>query len=329
MNRIDDLARPRLPRLVPSTTGSGFKAASLNYHDVAVANRSYPRTDFSMVPVADGAGEVVAIGQEVRWLSVGDRVAIHPKPLGLAGAGETATSHPIRGVSLPGILQGLLLVDANTVVRVPDHLSWTEAAALPILSTTAHNGLRSIAAGPGDTVLLLGTGGVSLTALRLAKARGTGVIITSSSDEKLEKALRMGADEAINYHSDERWDQTARHLTDGAGVDLVIDTGGADTIARSVAATRYGGTVYAIGFLGGAVASWELLPIISNALRILGNNTGSVADFSEAATMLAEHQLPIEIAATFDLLTARDAYRAQAAGAAAGALGKIVIELDR
>jgi NADPH:quinone reductase-like Zn-dependent oxidoreductase len=148
------------------------RAASLNFLDLMVARGDYPGIGYPLVPLADAAGEITDIGPGVTGFSVGDRFALHTKPLWIAGPGTAAIAQPTRGVTLPGALQEEQLVDANSVVRSPDHLSWEEIAALPIVETTANNALRSIAAGPGDTVLLLGTGGVSITALRLAKARG-------------------------------------------------------------------------------------------------------------------------------------------------------------
>lgn len=300
------------------------RAASLNFLDLMVARGDYPGIDYPLIPIADAAGEITEIGPEVTGLSIGDRVALHAKPLWIAGPGTAATAQPTRGVTLPGALQEEQLVDAHSVVRAPDHLSWEEIAALPIVATTANNALRSIAAGPGDTVLLLGTGGVSITAVRLAKARGARVIITSSSDEKLARAKAIGADEGINYRTNPDWHLKALELTNGRGVDLVIETGGAETIGQSIAATRYGGTVFTIGFLSGATAKLELFSIVGNAVKVIGSNTGSVDDLTHAARAIAAHRLPMEIAQTFALHDLADAYRALETGP----FGKIAVRLD-
>ena len=300
------------------------RAASLNFLVRRVARGDYPGIAYPLIPIADAAGEIVALGPDVTGLRIGDRVALHAKPLWIAGPGTAETAQPTRGVTLPGALQEEQLVAAQSVVRAPDHLSWEEIAALPIVATTANNALRSIAAGPGDTVLLLGTGGVSIAALRLAKARGARVIVTSSSDGKLGRAKALGADEGINYRTDADWHRKAIDLTGGRGVDLVIETGGAATIGKSIAATRYGGTVFTIGFLSGASATLELFPVVGNAVKVLGSNTGSVDDLSQAIRAIAAHHLPMEIAETFALRDLSHAYGALEKGP----FGKVAVRLD-
>jgi NADPH:quinone reductase-like Zn-dependent oxidoreductase len=258
-----------------------LRAASLNYVDLAVATGAFPAT-LPLIPVADGAGEVVEIGPGVTGLAAGDRVIPHFLPDWFAGPLPTSTSRRMRGITMPGSLADYTVVPAASLVPIPDHLSFTEAATLPIAATTAWRAVRTGAVRPGSTVLLLGTGGVSLFALQFAKASGARVIITSSSGEKLERAKALGADETINYASDPDWDLRVLELTGGVGADLVVETGGAKTFARSLNAAAAEGTVFVVGFLSGDELKTSLFPIILKMLRVIGSNTGSVADLREA-----------------------------------------------
>lgn len=300
-----------------------MKAATLNFIDIAVASGNYPGLSFPLVPVADGAGEVVAVGEEVETVSPGDRVAIHPKALWPAGRADARQARAMRGVNLPGALRELAAVGADTLVPVPDHLSWEQAASLPIAATTAWNALSAADIGPGSTVVLLGTGGVSIIALQLAKARGARVIITSSTDEKLARAKRLGADEVINYRETPDWDQSVIALTDGLGAELVLETAGAGTFARSMSAVRQGGTIFTVGFVSGNRLELDLMPIIVKAIRILGVNTGSAADLAEAMRAIAAHRLAPVIDEVYPLGEVRGAYETLAKGGAH--FGKLAI----
>jgi NADPH:quinone reductase-like Zn-dependent oxidoreductase len=302
-----------------------MKAATLNFIDIAVASGAYPGPSFPLVPVADGAGEVIAVGDEVETVRPGDRVAIHPKAFWPAGRATARQAHAMRGVNLPGALRELAAVAADTLVRVPDHLSWEQAASLPIAATTAWNALAAADIGPGSTVVLLGTGGVSIIALQLAKARGARVIITSSSDEKLAQAKLLGADELINYRKTPAWHQAVLAVTDGIGAELILETAGAGTFAQSMAAVRQGGTIFTIGFVSGNRLELDLMPIIVKAIRILGNNTGSAADLAEATRAIAAHRIAPVIDKVYALSELRDAYAALAQGGAH--FGKLAISV--
>lgn len=301
-----------------------MRAAGLNFLDVAVATGLYPGVQYPVIPLADGAGEIVAIGEDVDELALGDRVAIHPKPYWLDGPGTAKTTDPMRGVSLPGAARELAIVDAASVVRAPDHLTWEAIATLPITATTAWRGVEAGDLSPGSTVVLIGTGGVSMFALQFAKARGARVIILSSSDEKLERARALSADETINYRSSPDWDHTVRTLTGGVGADLVIETVGAETFDRSLASLRQNGTIFTIGFLGGATAKIDLLKIISRAIRVQGSTTGSVAHLARAVAAIEAHGIEPVIDRTFAVEDIADAY----AAAGQGAFGKIALTLD-
>jgi NADPH:quinone reductase-like Zn-dependent oxidoreductase len=251
-----------------------LRAASLNFIDLAVAIGAYPGVSYPIVPVADGAGEVLEVGEGVDQVRCGDRVTVHPKALWAAGQPTARRAEAMRGINQPGSLRELACVNADTLVRVPDFLSWEEAAALPIAATTAWGALNAARIGPGRTVLVLGTGGVSIFALQFAKARGARVILTSSSDAKLGRARMLGADEMINYRVEPEWGRRAFELADDQGVDLVVETGGAATFAQSLAAVRHGGVVFTLGFLGGTRAEFDLMPVIVKAVRVQGVNTG-------------------------------------------------------
>ncbi|WP_206952095.1 zinc-dependent alcohol dehydrogenase family protein [Trinickia acidisoli] len=264
-----------------------MRAASLNFIDLAVATGRYPVPGFPVIPVADGAGDVAEIGAGVTEFAVGDRVIPHSKPLWVGGPARAEVSAATRGVVLPGSLVEYVALPASALVSTPAHLSDEAAATLPIAATTAWRGLRSANVRPGSVVVLIGTGGVSVFALQLAKAAGATVVITSSSDEKLERARALGADHTINYRRIPAWDEAVLEITGGNGADLVIETGGTQTFGRSVNAAAVGGTVFVIGFVTGGTASADLMTIMTKALNVQGNNTGSVADLRDVARAIA------------------------------------------
>ena len=309
--RLADLDEPRPSR---GEALVRMKAASLNFIDVAVATGNYPGPAFPLVPVADGAGEVVEVGPEVDTLAPGDRVAIHPKALWAAGRGTAHNAHVMRGVTLPGALREYAVASADTLVKLPPHLTWEQGASLPVTATTAWNALPVADIGPGRTVAVLGTGGSSVFAIQLAKARGATVIVTSSSDEKLARAKQLGADHLLNYRAKPAWDHEVLAITDGTGVDLVLETAGAATFARSLNAVRHGGTVFTIGFLSGVKAEVDLLAIIVKSLRVLGNNTGSAADLADAAAAIAASRIEPVVDRVYGVGAVREAYEALAGG---------------
>ena len=291
-----------------------MRAATLNYADVAVATGAFPGATFPMVPVADGAGEVVALGEGVSGPAVGDRVVPHFMPGWQDGAMTARKVAAMRGITLPGSLADYVAVPAHSLVALPAHLDFVQGAALPIAATTAWNAVRSASVRPGSVVLLLGTGGVSIFALQFAKASGTTAILASSSDEKLERARQLGADHLVNYRATPAWDAEVRKLTDGRGVDLVVETVGQATIARSLNAAAMGGTVFTVGFLTGTAASIDLLTIITKGLRIVGNSTGSVADLAAATRAIAAHRIVPVIDRVFGIADTAAAYAELHAG---------------
>ncbi len=291
-----------------------LRAASLNFVDVAIATGNFPGASFPMIPVADGAGEIAALGDGVDGWKVGERVVPHFMPNWLGGAITPHNVAATRGISLPGSLAEYVAVPASSLVALPAHLDFVHGAALPIAATTAWNAVRSAQLRPGAVVLVLGTGGVSIFALQFAKAHGATVILASSSDDKLERARQLGADQLINYRATPAWDEEVLKLTGGRGADLVVETVGGATIARSLNAAAVGGTVFTVGFVTGTATTIDLLPIIVKALRIVGNNTGSVADLAEAARAIAAHRIVPVVDRVFDIEETAAAYTELAAG---------------
>lgn len=302
-----------------------MKAGSLNFADLAVASGHYPGAPYPNIPLSDGAGEVIAVGDEVWQVAVGDRVVSHIKPRWIAGRPSGELADPMRGATLPGSLVEVAELDAASVVKIPDHLSWEAAATLPIAAMTAWRTLEAAQVGPASTVVLLGSGGVSIFALQLAKIRGARVILTSSSDEKLARARALGADEVFNYRKDAAWDAFVLERTGGVGADLVIDPVGGESLQRSVAAVRHGGTVAAIGFLGGGSLAFDLLPVIFKEVRVQGSNGGSVADLAATVAAITAHRIEPVVDRTFELKELKQAYELMAKG---GHFGKIAIRFD-
>lgn len=291
-----------------------LRAATLNFVDVAIATGGFPGVGFPLVPVADGAGEVAAFGEGVSGLRLGDRVIPHFMPNWQGGVITPYKVAAMRGITLPGSLAEYVVVPADSVVPLPAHLDFVQGAALPIAATTAWNAIRSASVRPGSIVLLLGTGGISIFALQFAKACGATVIIASSSDEKLARAHELGADHLINYRATPAWDEAVLAFSDGHGADLVVETVGAATIARSLNAAAVGGTVFTVGFLTGTAASIDLLPVIVKALHVVGNNTGAVEDLADAARAIAAHRIVPVIDRLFGIDDTKSAYLELSAG---------------
>lgn len=268
------------------------RAASLNYRDLAVLSGTYlPDLPLPFVPASDACAEVVALGDDVTRFRVGDRVT----PLYTQGwhdglpTPEQRTRRTLGG-PLAGVLREYLVVPAEDAVLAPASLSDEEAATLPIAAVTAWSALIEGGIKAGDTVLTQGSGGVALFALQFAKVFGATVIATSSSDEKLARLRAMGADHAINYRSDRHWEQAARQVTGGRGVDIVVETGGA-TLPQSLAATAFGGTVAVIGFVAGYEATINIRQLIGPMVRVQGIAVGSRARFEAMNRAIALHHI--------------------------------------
>jgi NADPH:quinone reductase-like Zn-dependent oxidoreductase len=255
-----------------------IRASSLNSHDDMVVLGKIPCAD-GRVPMTDGAGEVISVGENVDEFKVGDNVVSTFWPYWLAGEMTPATRRDIPGDSIDGFAREHVCMPAHAFTKAPASYTHVEAATLPCAAVTAWRGL--VVCGQvklGDAVLILGTGGVSMFALQFAKAAGALVIATSSSDEKLEKLKRLGADAVINYKAVPNWGQKAKDLTDGRGVDHVIEVGGPGTLMQSIAACRTGGHIALIGVLTGVAGELVIPALFSNQIRTSGISIGSRAD---------------------------------------------------
>jgi len=291
-----------------------LRAAALNYIDLAIARNAFPGASFPLVPVADGAGEVVALGADVDAIALGDRIVPHFMPDWRSGPMAQRLTAAMRGISLPGSLSEYVAVPAASVVKLPAHLDFVQGAALPIAATTAWNAVRSASLHPGQVVVILGTGGVSLFALQFAKASGATVILASSSDEKLARGRALGADHLVNYAATPAWDDAVLEITGGRGADLVVETVGASNLPRSLRAAALGGTVFTVGFIGGALATIDMMQVITKALRIVGNSTGSVADLAAAVRAIEANRIVPAVERVFGLDETAQAYAELAAG---------------
>ncbi|HEV8238364.1 MAG TPA: NAD(P)-dependent alcohol dehydrogenase [Thermoanaerobaculia bacterium] len=267
-----------------------LRAASLNYRDLLMVEGRYnPKQPLPLVPCSDAVGEVIALGAGVRGFALGDRVCPIFAPRWLAGEPDRERLRTTLGGPLDGTLRQTMTIAAESVVRPPAHLSDDEAAALPCAAVTAWSALvEQGRLRAGETVLVLGTGGVALFALQIALLHGARVLVTSSSDAKLERVRAMGAWETINYSREKAWGKRVRELS-GDGVDHVVEVGGAGTLPESLRAVRMGGTVHLIGVLAGGEASLLLAPIFMQQVRVQGVLVGPKSSFEALDRALALH----------------------------------------
>jgi NADPH:quinone reductase-like Zn-dependent oxidoreductase len=315
-----DLARPE--------PGDGdvlirVRANSLNFRDFIVAHGEYPGgIKSNVIPLSDGAGDVVEVGQSVTRVKAGDRVTGCVFPDWVAGPLTQEIFQRSLGGPIDGMLAEYVVLPERAVIPFPGHLSYEEAATLPNAGVTAWHALvESGRIRAGQTVLLLGTGGVCLFALQFAKLHNATVIQTSSSDEKLERARAMGADHLINYEKTPDWDREVMKLTGGRGVDIVVEVGGAQTLERSLRAVRFGGVVALIGLVSG-FGQIDPLPLMQRSVRLIGINTGSVAMFMEMNRAISAASLHPVIARSYPFEHAIYAYHFQQA---AKHFGKTVV----
>ena len=329
---LDGLTQTNLPE--PDAPGPGevvvkIHAVSLNYRDLMIVMGHYgPSGEMphGLIPLSDGAGEVTAVGEGVSRVKVGDRVAGTFFQTWIDGHILSAYQKSALGGAIDGMMRESVLLSADGVVHLPDYLSYEEAASLPCAAVTAWNGLveqgHLIA---GETVLLLGTGGVSMFALQIAKMFGAQVIITSSSDDKLARAKALGADMTINYKTDPGWEKTVWSLTGKAGVDHVVEVGGPGTLEKSLQATRQGGSIAQIGVLADPAAKISPLPILSKSLHLNGIYVGSRAMFQRMLLAFTVNQVHPIIDRVFPFAEAKAAYAHLQSGAH---FGKIVITME-
>jgi NADPH:quinone reductase-like Zn-dependent oxidoreductase len=281
-----DIPRPGAYEVLVKMT-----AASLNFRDYMVVKGVYnPRMKLPMVPLSDGSGIVEEVGPGVTRVKKGERVAMAFMQSWVDGPPTPEKSKSALGGAINGVLREYGVFHEQGLVPVAKNLTDIEAASLPCAAVTAWHALFEHAPmAPGESVLLQGTGGVSLFALQFAHAAGFRTIVTSSSDEKIAKAKALGADETINYKRNPDWEKEARTLTDGLGVHHVIEVGGSDTMPRSLAAVRTHGIISMIGVLSGVQATVSPAPILMNSLRIQGIYVGSRAMFERMNQAIAFH----------------------------------------
>jgi len=302
-----------------------MKASSLNYRDLLTVigyGGGYP---LPLIPFSDGAGDVAAVGAGVSRVQVGDRVCPLFFQSWIDGPVTAESRFRPLGGPLSGVLQQRMLLDDYGVSKFPAHLSYEEASTLPCAGLTAWRGLTvETKVGPGQTVLVQGTGGVSIFALQFAKALGAQVIATSSSDEKLERAKTLGADHVINYKTTPDWGRVAREMTGGKGVDVVVEVGGENTLNQSFDAARVGGDIVVIGVLGG-FSSPVMIPVVfGKNLHIHGISVGSREQFDDMCAHIGKWKLKPVVDKVFPFDDLQDALRLMQAG---GHFGKIVVKV--
>jgi NADPH:quinone reductase-like Zn-dependent oxidoreductase len=293
-----------------------MRAWSLNYRDLMLVKGQYnPKLKLPIVLLSDGVGEVAAVGEGVTRVKVGDRVAGCFMQGWSAGELTDAKARTALGGGQQGMLAEQVVLSAEGVVHVPPHLSDVEAATLPCAALTAWHALvpeGEVKA--GDTVLIQGTGGVSIFALQFARLLGARVVATSSSNDKLARVRQLGASDGINYKDTPEWEDRVRELTAGVGVDHVVEVGGAGTLNKSLKAVRTGGRIYLIGVLSGA-GNVNPTPILMKNIRVQGVFVGSREMFEAMNRAVALHQLRPVVDRVFDFGEIRAALRHMEAGA--------------
>lgn len=301
-------------------------AASLNYRDLLVVNGvANWKPPAPRIPVSDGVGEVVALGENVSDWKIGDRVAGIFLPKWLEGE-LTPEKYvlPLGGAMADGVLAEYVVFHQRAVVKIPGHLTAVEAATLPVAALTAwHAVSRRSQVQPGESVLIQGTGGVALFATQFVKALGGQPIVTSSSDDKLAKAQTLGAAATLNYKKFPDWDQQVLAMTQGRGVDHVIEVVGGENLNRSLNAVKLSGTIAFIGLIAGLSAPINTYQFVTKNVRIHGIETGSREMFAEMNQFIERHHIKPVIDKTFSFIDIREALPYLESGAH---FGKVAIE---
>jgi alcohol dehydrogenase len=294
---IDNLVVEEAPEpdIAPDEVRVRIRAVSLNARDLMMVFGPSPYGPRpGIIPVSDGAGEIVAIGSAVTGLAVGTRVVIPFRPGWIEGPLQSGSTATDLGGAVDGVLAEQVAVAARAVVALPDGLSFEEAAAMPCAGVTAWSALdRGAPLGSGRTVLVMGTGGVSIFALQIARAKGCRVIATTSDDAKADRLRDLGASDVINYRDHPEWSTRALELTDGHGVDRVVEVGGAGTLPQSMAALAPEGEIALIGLLAERMGAISPLPLMRTMGVIRGISVGSRADLTALVDCAARHFKPV------------------------------------
>lgn len=319
---------PAAVALAPGQVRVKVRAVSLNFRDLMVADGSYPTdSDEPVIPASDASGEIVEVGPGASRWNVGDRVATSFFPHWHHGAATAHNSRDPFGASVDGVLAQEIVVSQESLFAVPAHLDDAQAATLTCAGVTAWNAMFVEARlRPGQSVLLLGTGGVSIWGLQLAKAAGLEAIVTSSSDEKLERAKALGASATINYRTHPQWQQQVRELTGGRGVDAVLEVGGKGTLQRSIEAAAMNGTIAIIGGVSGFAGEFDPFALIMGAKRLSGIFVGSRGMGEDLSRFVGVNAIVPVVDRVFGFDQAREAYEYLKSGAH---FGKVVIEVAR
>jgi NADPH:quinone reductase-like Zn-dependent oxidoreductase len=292
-----------LPNLAPSAIRVSIRAASLNHRDLLIARGQFsPVAPLPMILLSDCAGEVTAIGRDVQRFRIGDRVVAAPLPAWISGPFADEMTASALGSRIDGVLGQYFTGDQHCFVGVPDGFSYEEAATLPCAALTAWNALfESGNLKPGRTVLVQGSGGVSIFALQFALAAGARVIATTSSDWKSDFLRKLGAAHVINCRKQIDWSRQVLELTGGSGVDHIIETGGAGTLDQSIKSAAVGGSISVIGMLSGAYGTFDTLPILRKTLSLQGIVSGSVEMLERMIGMLEALHIKPVIDRTFEM----------------------------
>ncbi|MGB3456108.1 MAG: NAD(P)-dependent alcohol dehydrogenase [Litorimonas sp.] len=318
---IEDRA---VPEPGPGEVRVRVRACSLNYHDLAVVMGMIP-TDAGRVLLSDGAGEIEAVGEGVTRWAVGDRVMSLFFPNWQSGTPELPSLLGVPGDHEDGFAADAVCVPENGLTRMPDGLDYVQAATLPCAALTAWRALFvERTTRPGDTVLVQGSGGVSLFALQLARAAGATVIATSSSDEKRERLEALGAAHTLNYRDTPAWGAAVRELTGGRGVDAVVEIGGPGTLSESITACRIGADIALIGVLTGVSGEVPTARLFQSNITLSGITVGSAEHQDALVRAVETNGLQPEISDRFALGDLAAAFAHQAGGRH---FGKIVVEL--
>jgi len=300
-----------------------MRAASLNFRDLLTVEGKGGSYKLPLIPFSDGAGEVAAVGEGVTRVAPGDRVCPMFFQAWFDGRPSASNRRLSLGGTRPGVLQELMVLDAEGVSRIPSNLTFEEAATLPCAALTAWRALFEEAhIGPGDTVLVQGTGGVSIFALQLARLAGAAVIVTSSSDDKLERAKALGADHTINYRSVPEWGKPAADWA-GGGVDHIVEVGGKDTLQQSIEAAQVGGNILIIGVLSGFSQKILIPSIFGKNLHVIGLSVGSRRMFENMVWAIERNHMKPIIDRTVGFDAVPEALKLMQKG---GHFGKIVVQ---
>lgn len=302
-------------------------AVSLNFRDKAIVDGFYEPdlVPKPLIPVSDAAGTIVAVGEGVTRFRIGERVNSHLYSRWLEG--EPAVDEPLwcMGMPLPGGLAEYMIIHEDSAVNAPASMTDEEASTLPIAALTAWYSLMDIGnLQPGQTVLVQGTGGVSVFATQIAHAFGARVIATSSNDANLARIKELGADEGINYKTFPDWEKQVLALTEGKGADITVEVAGGSGVNQSVAATKVAGTIAQVGFLTGQTSQLDLMPLIFRQTTIRGIAVAPRSSFDRMNPFLTEHNIKPVIEQVYSFNDAIEAFK----HLSRGAFGKIVIKID-